>query len=73
MFEQLTGGAQNKCARKEEKLFYAQCITANRYLFSYGRKPKGKKLKSIKIPDLSHDDIKKVVNYINSLPYSVNI
>lgn len=25
----------------EEKLFYAQCITANRYLFSYGRKPKG--------------------------------
>lgn len=57
----------------EEKLFYAQCITANRYLFSYGRKPKGKKLKSIKIPDLSHDDIKKVVNYINSLPYSVNI
>jgi hypothetical protein len=24
VFEQLTGGAQNKCARKEEKLFYAQ-------------------------------------------------
>jgi len=36
----------------EEKLYYSQCITANRYKFSYGRKPKGKKLKSILLPNL---------------------
>lgn len=57
----------------EEKLFYAQCITANRYLFSYGRKPKGKKLKALKVPILVGGDIKGVINYISSLPYSVNI
>jgi len=34
----------------QEKLFYAHAISANRPLFSYGRKPKGKKLKSLKIP-----------------------
>ncbi|MGV2871421.1 restriction endonuclease subunit S [Colwellia sp. E150_009] len=38
----------------EEKLFYAQCITANRYLFSYGRKPKGNKLKTLKIPHINN-------------------
>lgn len=37
----------------EQKLFYSQCITANRYLFSYGRKPKGKKLKTLKIPHIN--------------------
>ncbi|HCT4928558.1 TPA: restriction endonuclease subunit S [Morganella morganii] len=57
----------------QEKLFYAQCITSNRYLFSYGRKPKGNKLKSIKVPKLIDDDIEKVISYINSLPYSSNI
>lgn len=57
----------------EEKLYYAQCITANRYLFSYGRKPKGKKLKALKVPLLAGDDIEGVINYINSLPYSINI
>lgn len=57
----------------QEKLFYAQCITSNRYLFSYGRKPKGKKLKSIKVPLLEGEDIEKVINYINGLPYSTNI
>ncbi|SUA24330.1 Uncharacterised protein [Neisseria gonorrhoeae] len=31
----------------EVKLYYAKCITANRYLFSYGRKPKGEKLKAL--------------------------
>ena len=30
-----------------EKLFYAMCISRNRYKFSYGRKPKGVKLESI--------------------------
>ena len=57
----------------EEKFFYAQCITSNRPLFSYGRKPKGKKLKSIKIPKLNSSQSKMVINFINSLPYSINI
>lgn len=35
----------------EEKLFYAMCITRNRYKFSYGRKPKGERLKKILIPE----------------------
>lgn len=34
----------------KEKLFYAYCITVNRFKFSYGRKPKGKKLKAILLP-----------------------
>lgn len=33
-----------------EKLFYAMCITRNRFKFSYGRKPKGDKLESILVP-----------------------
>lgn len=35
----------------QEKLYYAQCITNNRYKFSYGRKPKGERLKTILIPE----------------------
>ena len=35
----------------QEKLYYAQCITNNRYRFSYGRKPKGDRLKSVRIPE----------------------
>ena len=34
----------------QEKLYYAECITQNRYKFSYGRKPKGDRLKSIILP-----------------------
>lgn len=34
----------------QEKLFYSICITANRFKFSYGRKPKGDRLKDILIP-----------------------
>lgn len=34
-----------------EKIFYASCITANRYRFSYGRKPKGERLKSLLLPE----------------------
>lgn len=34
-----------------EKVFYARCITMNRYKFSYGRKPKGDRLKQIELPD----------------------
>ena len=34
----------------QEKIYYATCITANRYKFSYGRKPKGKRLGDIVLP-----------------------
>lgn len=34
----------------QEKLYYSQCITQNRYKFSYGRKPKGERLKEILLP-----------------------
>lgn len=33
-----------------EKIFYARCISGNRYKFSYGRKPKGEKLKMLELP-----------------------
>lgn len=34
----------------KEKLFYAMCISHNRFKFSYGRKPKGDKLGRILVP-----------------------
>lgn len=34
-----------------EKLFYVRAITLNRPKFSYGRKPKGDRLKAIELPD----------------------
>jgi len=34
----------------QEKIYYSLCITKNRYKFSYGRKPKGDRLKNILIP-----------------------
>lgn len=40
-----------------EKMFYALCITANRYKFSYGRKPKGDRLKDLLIPNTCPDYI----------------
>lgn len=36
----------------KEKLWYAFCITFNRPKFSYGRKPKGERLKKLEIPDV---------------------
>lgn len=36
----------------EEKLSYATLITANRFKFSYGRKPKGDRLENILLPTL---------------------
>lgn len=50
-----------------EKLFYALCITHNRFKFSYGRKPKGERLKSIMLPAaisraFNELDLKAVVN-----------
>ena len=35
----------------QEKIYYSICITANRFKFSYGRKPKGVRLKDILIPN----------------------
>jgi type I restriction enzyme M protein len=35
----------------QEKLYYAWCITNNRYRFSYGRKPKKNRLKSLALPE----------------------
>ncbi len=54
----------------ELKLFYSTCITKNRYLFSYGRKPKGEKLKRILLPELQEDQSKLVVQFVRSLKYS---
>ncbi len=56
----------------QEKLFYAQCITYNRYKFSYGRKPKGGRLKSIMIPEYPPEyvlnyDIDSVMRSFNSI------
>lgn len=51
----------------QEKLFYAHCITNNRYKFSYGRKPKGERLQSVLVPEYpphyaTDYNIDKVVN-----------
>jgi hypothetical protein len=43
----------------KEKIFYAMCITKNRYKFSYGRKPKGERLGNIILPDNAFDWVKK--------------
>jgi hypothetical protein len=43
-----------------EKIYYARCITLNRFRFSYGRKPKGERLKSIKLPTFPEDWAKKL-------------
>lgn len=34
----------------QEKIYYSMCITSNRFKFSYGRKPKGERLKEILVP-----------------------
>ena len=48
-----------------EKLFYAMCISKNRFKFSYGRKPKGAKLESIMLPS----SISKTYNDLELLDY----
>lgn len=52
-----------------EKLFYAMCISRNRFKFSYGRKPKGDKLETIMIPKtigkvFNDIDLQKVLDII---------
>lgn len=56
----------------QEKLFYAHCITSNRYKFSYGRKPKGDRLKAISLPEFPPEfvinySIDTVVNSFNNV------
>lgn len=41
-----------------EKLYYAQCITGNRYKFSYGRKPKGYRLGMLLLPASVPEEIR---------------
>ena len=50
-----------------EKLFYAMCISRNRFKFSYGRKPKGEKLEAIMLPST----ISEQLNDIELLPDSL--
>jgi len=60
--------------RVEEKIYYALCITKNRYRFSYGRKPKGKRLKSLILPHISDSgESEKIISFIRSLPFSSSI
>lgn len=59
----------------QEKLFYAHCITNNRYKFSYGRKPKGDRLKAILLPEFPPEY---VINYkidtaVNSFSKVLNV
>lgn len=55
-----------------EKLYYAECITNNRYRFSYGRKPKGDRLKVIMLPEypppsINKYDINKIIHEFSSI------
>lgn len=56
----------------QEKLYYANCITNNRYKFSYGRKPKGDRLKAVLVPEyppkyVTDYTIDKVVNSFSEI------
>ena len=57
----------------ELKLYYAKCITQNRYLFSYGRKPKGKRLAGLLLPKPTKTEIKEIEQFMKSLNYSINL
>jgi len=55
----------------EEKIYYATTITANRYRFSYGRKPKGQRMKNIILPKIvNKSESDNVIDFIRSLPFS---
>jgi hypothetical protein len=49
-----------------EKLYYALCVTANRRKFSYGRKPKGDRLKAILLPAVLLKKYNRVTFYIET-------
>lgn len=49
-----------------EKIYYARCITMNRFKYSYGRKPKGERLKCLQLPN-------KVPKWTKALKVPTNI
>ncbi|CCD29073.1 putative Restriction enzyme beta subunit [Candidatus Glomeribacter gigasporarum BEG34] len=55
-----------------EKIFYAKAISLNRSKFSYGRKPKGERLKSIKLPDHPPAWVAHTVHHIKPFSFSVS-
>jgi len=57
----------------ELKLYYAKCIASNRYLFSYGRKPKGKRLAGLLLPKPTTAETKEIEEFMKSLNYSINL
>ena len=57
----------------ELKLYYAKCIVSNRYLFSYGRKPKGKRLSGLLLPKPTSEETEKIEAFMKSLNYSINL
>lgn len=46
----------------EEKIYYARCITMNRHKFSFGRKPKGERLKQLELPSSVPNWVKPVLS-----------
>lgn len=48
-----------------EKIYYAEIITSNRWLFSYGRKPKGDRLARMKLPAEVPSSILAIINANN--------
>lgn len=56
-----------------EKLFYAKAISLNRTKFSYGRKPKGERLKSIELPDHPPAWVVNSVHHIKPFSFSVSV
>lgn len=52
-----------------EKLFYSMCISHNRFKFSYGRKPKGDRLGTIKLPKgiSEKENNMDLIAYLNNL------
>jgi len=57
----------------ELKLYYAKCIASNRYLFSYGRKPKGKRLAGLMLPNPTEIEMKQIEQFMKTLNYSINL
>lgn len=56
----------------QEKIYFARCITMNRYRFSYGRKPKGERLKRIELPEIipvwvNSTDIQDYTSHLDSV------
>jgi hypothetical protein len=62
-----------KAMSLELKLYYAKCIVSNRYLFSYGRKPKGERLACLLLPSPTETEVKAIEEFMKSLNYSINL